>query len=338
MRKHTPHIAIIGTLLCAYLLLMPVSSVAIVYNLRVASHHPESHEAIRVLNRIKKKLADKTNGQLILTIYPNGELGDYQDVYEELIQGTIDLAHIAIPSKHDERIEMNFIPYLFENYNQITKVFSPGAFFFEKYKEIHKNQGVILLGIYAEGFIGFGTKTIPRFVSDAKIRKRELIRVPPIDVFRVTTEDMGFRTATIPYSELAEAIKIGMVEGWVGGTPELNYLSFRESIQYFIPYNSFIENTGYFISARIYETLPGIIQKAISQEFLEEALNSFTTCEKSDRLYLEKMKEYGITIIDLSDNQRRQIADHIRAKTWPKLSQKFGSEIMEGLKGDLAKE
>jgi TRAP-type C4-dicarboxylate transport system substrate-binding protein len=73
MRKHTPHIAIIGTLLCAYLLLMPVSSVAIVYNLRVASHHPESHEAIRVLNRIKKKLADKTNGQLILTIYPNGE-------------------------------------------------------------------------------------------------------------------------------------------------------------------------------------------------------------------------------------------------------------------------
>ncbi len=172
------------------------------YKLRVASHHPQNHEAIRTLNRVKKKLVDRTNGQLILEIYPGGELGDYQFIYEELMQGTIDIAHIAIPSKQDERIEMNFIPYLFESYKQIPKVFSPGSFFYEKYREIHKNQGVILLGIYAEGFIGFGTKTVPRSFSDPKIKKRELIRVPPIEVFGLATQDMGFRTATITYSEI----------------------------------------------------------------------------------------------------------------------------------------
>lgn len=305
------------------------------YRITVASHHPESHEAIKTLKQIKEKLAKASNGELDLRIYPGGQLGDYTLIYEEVMRGTIQMAHIAIPSQYDEKIEMNFIPYLFENYDQLKDVFAPGSYFFDKYTQIHKKQGVKLLGIYAEGFIGFGTKTLPREYANPLVSKKELIRVPPMDVYKLTTEDMGYKTTTIPYSDLFSAIQTGVADGWIGGSPELNYLSFRDAIKYFIPYNPFMENTGYFINDTFFQSLPGTYQKLICDAFQEAAVQSYTACKAADEFYLKKLEEYGIKIVTLTDAERKVIADHVRKTTWLKLNDKFGADVMEKLKADL---
>ncbi|SKC81489.1 TRAP transporter substrate-binding protein DctP [Maledivibacter halophilus] len=305
------------------------------FKLRIASHYPEEHIAVKILKNVKEKIETETNGNIEIRIYPGGQLGDYTQVYEEVMRGTIDMAHIAIPSQYDEKIEMNFIPYLIEDYEQLEKVFAPGSYFYNKYEEIHKNQGVQLLGIYAEGFIGFGTKDLPKDLADPLVKKDALIRVPPIDVYKLVTEDMGYRTTTIPYADLYSALQTGVADGWIGGTPLLNYLQFRDAINYFIPYNVFMENTGYFINEELLNSMPEEYQKLIKDTFMEEAKNSYKLAKKNDEEAMAKLKEYGVEIVEMSNEERKSIAKHVRETTWPKLQKKFGEEIMEGLLGDI---
>jgi TRAP-type C4-dicarboxylate transport system substrate-binding protein len=306
------------------------------YKIKIASHHPESHLAIEALKNIKETIERESNGEIEITIYPGSQLGDYTVIFEEVMRGSIEMAHICQTAQYDEKLEMNYMPYLITNYDQIPQVFTPGSYFFDKYAELNKNLGVKLLGIYVEGFPGLATRnSIPKEVGDPTVKKSELIRVPPMDIIKLAIQDMGYSTVTIPYADLFTALQTGVADGWFGGTPELNYLSFRDVIKYYIVVNESLENTSYLINEKFFDSLPEKYQKLIEDEFLQSALNSFKTCEDQDKLYMQKLADYGIEIINLSDEQRAVIAEHVREVTWPKLVNKFGKEIMEGLQADI---
>jgi len=306
------------------------------YKIKIAGMQPEDHITTQVLKNIKKNIERESNGDIEITIYPGSQLGDYTVIYEELMRGSIEMAHICQTGQYDEKLEMNYMPYLITDYNQIPKIFSPGSFFYDKYVELNKNQGVKLLGIYTEGFPGVAMGgTIPKGVGDPKVIKSELVRVPPMDIINLALQDMGYNTVTIPYSDLFSALQTGVADGWFGGTAEVNYLSFRDVIKYFIPYHEHLENTSYLMNQKFFDSLPENYQKLIESECMKAAQESFRTCEEQDKLYLQKLADFGIEIVDLSDEQRAVLAEHVRKTTWPKLVDKLGNEILEGLKSDL---
>jgi len=47
------------------------------------------------------------------------------------------------------------------------------------------------------------------------------------------------------------------------------------------------------------------------------------------------MADAGIEVYDLSDEELKAYADHVRAVTWPKLEGQFGQEILDGLLNDI---
>lgn len=303
--------------------------------LRIAGQHPVEHIASQALNRIKERIEKESNGRIEITVYPANQLGDYTLVYEEIMKGSIDIAHIFIPSQYDQKLEISSIPYLVQNYDEMKKMFSPGSFMYETYGELHKNLGVKMLGIYAEGFIGYGVKKMPNNPADPTAKKNLLVRVAPLEVYKLGAEDVGFTTTTIPYADLYTALQTGVADGWVGGTPTLNYQSFRDVIKYYLPYNSMIENTSYIMNNKLFESLSAEDQKIIADVFLEESLNSIETCKAEDEMYMTKMKEAGIEVIEFSPEELAANSAHVRSVTWPKLEERFGKEIMDGLASDL---
>jgi len=306
------------------------------YKIKLAGIHPEDHIVTQTLRNIKENVERESNGDIEITIYPGNQLGDYTAVYEELMRGSIEMAHICQTGQYDEKFEMNYMPYLITDYDQIPKVFSPGSYFYDKYAELNKNQGVKLLGIYTEGFPGVAMRdTIPKGVADPKVKKSELVRVPPMDIINIALQDMGYNTVTIPYSDLFSALQTGVADGWFGGTAELNYLGFRDVIKYFIPYHEHLENTSYLMNQKFFDSLPEKYQKLIESECMKAAQESFKTCEEQDKLFLQKLADFGIVIVDLSDEQRVAVAEHVRKTTWPKLVNKLGNEVLEGLKSDI---
>ncbi len=120
----------------------------------------------------------------------------------------------------------------------------------------------------------------------------------------------------------------------MGGTPEANYTSFRDVIKYYIPYNSFVENTAYYMSEKSWAKLDDAQKAAVESTFGKAALASFETSQSIDEELMGKLSEAGVTVIALSDEERGAIADHVRATTWPKLEEVFGKELLDALNAD----
>ena len=248
------------------------------------------------------------------------------------MEGTIDLGLIPVPSEYDSRLEMNFIPYLINGYDGMGDAFGEGSYFFENYTQILSERNIKLLGMYVEGLIGFGFSSYPENYTDVDADKKGLmVRAPAIEVYNLVTEDMGFSATTIAYADLYTAMQTGVCDGWIGGTPQLNYSDFRDVIKYYVPYNVFAENIGFFMSQEVYETLPEDLQELIVTTFREESENSFKTAKQGDEDALKAMEEYGIEILPLSDEEFQAYRQHVIDVTWPKLGKNIGDDILQGL-------
>jgi len=301
------------------------------YSFRLATHYNTSHPGYAALERIVADLSEKSNGAIKIDIYPSSQLGDYTVTFEDLMRGSVDLALIPIPSQYDPRLEMNFIPYLVNDYSDMATAFGPDSYFFQEYSKINSELGVKLLGIYVEGLIGFGFTDEPKNYANATAKKEGLVRCPAIEVYNLVTQDMGFAATTIPYADLYSALQTGVVDGWIGGTPQLNYTDFKDVIKYYVPYNVFAENIGFFMSQDVYDTLPAEYQTMIENAFMKEAINSYSVAEELDQEALKGMEEYGIKIITLTDEEMNAYSNLVKEKTWPKLGANIGEDVMNNL-------
>ena len=306
-----------------------------VYTLRIATHYNQEHLGYASLTRIKEELESKSDGRLDVTLYPSSQLGDYTLTFQELSEGTVDMALIPIPSEYDSRLEMNFIPYLVNDYAYMADAFGPDSYFCNKYTEIMSDLDIKWLGTYAEGMIGMGFASYPEGYNDVNdtstAKANTLVRAPAIEVYNLVTQDMGYGATTIPYSDLYTAMQTGVCNGWIGGTPQLNYSDFRDVIKYYVPYNVFVENIGYMMSQKIYDELPADLQELITQTFMNEALNSYETAESADGDAIQKMKDYGIEILELTDEELTAYRNHVGEVTWPKLTGNIGEDILNEL-------
>ena len=307
------------------------------YSLRIATHYNQEHLGYAALTRIEEKLESESGGRLDITLYPSSQLGDYTLTFQELSEGTVDIALIPIPSEYDSRLEMNFIPYLVNDYSGLEAAFGKDSYFFSKYTEIMGDLNIKLLGIYAEGMIGLGFSTdgVPagyNDVNDTSAAKQNLlIRAPAIEVYNLVTQDMGFSATTIAYADLYTSMQTGVCNGWIGGTPQLNYSDFRDVIKYYVPYNVFVENIGFMMSQSVFDSLPDDLQTLIEDAFMAEAVNSYATAKEGDEEALQKMKDYGITILELTPEELEAYKQHVIETTWPKLSKNIGEDILNEL-------
>lgn len=300
--------------------------------LRIAGQHAPDHNATVALKQIEKELEGAGVG-LRVQLFPAGQLGTGEQVFGDVIKGSIDIAHTFVYSHNDPQLEINSIPYLVENYVQMRKVFTPGSNFYKTFAALLDKQGVRLLGIFGEGFIGAGTTKMPK---DAKgVGAKGLnIRVWSARVAKETTQDIGYKTTTIDWGDAFAAIQQGVVDGLIGPTPEAAYTTFRDALKIFISYNAFVENTAYYMNKKSWAKLNDKQKAVVANAFSKAALGSFATSEKNDREFTAKLAGAGIEIVELSDAERKAIANHVRATTWPKFEKVFGKELLEALKAD----
>ena len=301
--------------------------------LRLAGQHPVDHNATLVLQETIKKIED-AGVDIEIRLFPAGQLGNGEQVFGDVAQGVIDIGHTFIYSHNDPVLEINSLPYLVGTYEEMQKVYSPGSNFYRIYEASLANQGLKLLGVFAEGFIGVGTSeepTNPTVIGDKGLN----IRVWSAEVGRLTAQEMGFRTTTMNWGDVIPAIQQGVIEGVIGGTAESNYTVFGDAVEYFIPYKAFVENTAFYIGQAKWDSLAPEQQAVLSEAFAEASRASFALSERVDEEYIRRLPEIGIQIIPVSDMEISAIADHVRATVWPAMEDKLGKDIIDQMKADV---
>lgn len=302
--------------------------------LRFANQHPIDHFATEAAKRFGEKIKKQTNGRIEVQLYPANQLGDYVQVFEEVMRGTIDMAHITFPNQYDYKLGMSYCPYLVGNFEEAKKVFAKGSFMFNQLYSSCDKLGIELIGMYIEGFEGIATNKKPNAPADPTVEKGVLLRSPGTDFFKLLGEDIGYRTTTIPYAEAYTALQTGVADGWIGGVPYIQYLWFRDVIKYYYHYKDHLESNAWVINQERLNSLTPEDRKIVMDAAQEEIDKSYEIAEKYDAEGMKLLKDEGIEVILFSDEQIQTLAQHIRKVSWPKL---MDEELVNGLMKDLEK-
>jgi len=300
-------------------------------NLRYATQHPVDHSAQAAAEAIKAEVEAKTEGRVKITIYPANQLGDWTQVFDEVMMGTIDIAHTSVPESYDARIAAGFLPYLTRDYDELAKVFAPDAFLPTTMSGILEKQGLKFFGYYCEGFSGIGLTKPAKEPATPGVDKGVLCRVPGNDAFKLPTEYLGYRTSTIPYADVFAAIQTGVVDGWMGGPPNLNYLNYRDLIKEYYQYNITHEATQIYMNQKKFKSLLPEDQKILEEAVLKQCAGSLASAKADDDRYNKLMADMDINVHYFSSEELELMAKGVRENVWPRLAKTYTQEFLDQL-------
>lgn len=289
------------------------------------------HPVTLAQKSFKKDVEEATDGRVKVRVFPANQLGDYTQVFEELVRGTIDMGVINIPSQFDTRLEVMYLHYLATNYEEVRETYTPGSYLYSTMDKLISDQKIKLLGFQVDGFGGFGLTKLPDNVGQPGEMKNVLLRVPPMDIFKTAAEDQGFQTVSVPFAELYTSLQTGVADGWSGGSSTLNYLQFRDVIKHFVVSNNFIDAYGWLASDALWSKLPEQDRELVQKLAQKYSLESIDVAEKNDIAHQEKLASKGINVIKLSDAELAAWAKQAREVTWPKLRARLTPEIIDGM-------
>lgn len=303
--------------------------------LRFAGQFPPEHTATGFMNEIAKEIKEKSNNRIDVKVYPANQLGDYTLVHQELIKGTIDMALISAPGDIDPRINFVYINGYCAGYGQLEKIFKPGNWAFRKMDELNQRLGVKFLGFNVEGFIGIASTKPLKDPLNPKVDKGVLCRVPNMAPYKLGAEAMGFRTVTIPYSDLYTALQTGVADAVNGLPPAACYTILKDVTKYWYQTNYSIENESYMMSMKTWSKLKPADQKIVADAVAKMAAKSITVAKTDDEKYMDLMKKQGIQVFTYSENELLPIQKAV-AVTWSKLSNTMTKEFMDEFQKELA--
>lgn len=248
------------------------------------------------------------------------------------------MAQITIPDALDARLGAAYVPYYAKNYEEAKILFAPDSYLSTQLGELTAANGVKFLGIVLEGFIGMGFVAEPNDVFTPGVNKNVKTRSPAMITFRVAQEDLGYNPITVPYAEVPTAIQTKVVDGWVGGTPNMNYAWVGEVINHMYVNYIHAEATSYVISEKSLAKLSEEDAQTVIDVFQEQSIKSFTVAEENEKVYMQKLADdYGVEVVEFSEEQVNAYADFVRENTWPKLEELLTKELMDGMRAEVEK-
>lgn len=304
------------------------------YELRLASVSvPGNHQTV-ALEDAAAKILELTDGHVKITVYPNSALGDNSIVYGQVMTGDIDMCLGTIVSTYNPGFDALSLPFLATSYEDYAKVYAPGSFMYDYISGLCAENGVTLLGFFNTGFNGIGAQKLPtedfKTLNDNS-KKDTLLRVPPILAYQRTVEAMNYRTTSIPYADLYSALQSGVADGWIGGSPLVNWDSFRDTISYFIDNRVINENMPLCINAELLASMPEEWQTAITETFNEMAMRVNDERAEQEAKAIQDMKDYGIKVIEPTDEEIEELAGVIREEVWNVMRPELGDDLVDQL-------
>lgn len=313
----------------------PTSEGATIHLRFAAQHNPETNYYKNDMATLEK-IRERSGGRIDIEMFGNGQLGDATQVFDDVMSGTIDMAHISVNETYDARINAPMLPYMSTTYDDLEEIYGKGSWLSDKISEYEAALNLKHLAMITEGFAGVAT-TVP--VTDPEVigaDKGVVVRVPGNDSFKLPTELLGYRTSSIPYSDTFSAIQTGVVQGTQSGAIPGVYIYWRDVLKYYYNYMMSIEATQVLMNMDVWNSLSAEDQEIIETAFKEDSEMSFETMRSEVDEYRQKIAdETDIQIIDFTDEQRAEFAQAVRDEVWPQFEANYTKEFLDELRANL---
>ena len=266
---------------------------------------------------------EKTNGQVVMEIYPSEQLGTEQKMLDDANLGIIDavLVGSGALAKFEPAFGIFENAYTFKNLKHYENSGYNRDFLAKLNAALEKNSNIVLM----PGFIWLGDRSILckkpiRNPEDAKGLK---MRVPPNPTYEVVAYACGFTPAPIAFGEAYMALKQGVVDA-IEGTPEnMVKMRFCEVAKYYTLDEHMRQGAMIIMNKNtFYKKLNKEQQKIVTDTFYDVFYKwHFYENAKVQEEFLTKLeKEEGVTIIRLDS------VDAFRKRALEKIEKDYASK------------
>ncbi|MCR5134443.1 MAG: TRAP transporter substrate-binding protein DctP [Clostridiales bacterium] len=310
------------------------------YTIKMGGVDAPDDVSTQTMEKFAELVNEKTGGAVTVEVYPAGQLGNYDEMYQEIKKGNLEAGLFTVyGSDTDPAIEILYLPYAATDMASWKALVEYGGDFWNEIESIHADQGVQLLGLYNNGFLGLAyaklKETPETGLYDFSQKKDELMRVPGMESMQKSCEGMGYSTTVMAYTDVYTALQTGTVDGsWAGG-PTLNYYNFRDVINYFADLKASTDVYCMVMNKELLEGMPEEYQEAIKEAGLEACDYGNDLQEEKDVELLKKMEEEGITVYVPTDEQRAEMQDYFITNVWPQITGPFNQDLVKSISENL---
>lgn len=319
---------LVMTVLCTFFL----GDVAEAKTYKLSICFPPDYFVTESFQRVADKIKSETNGDVTIKIYPANQLGNYEQAYQEVIRGTIDMAGNYVTPRFNKKFEIASFPYLVSNYDDCRRLVSKNSPFYKLMKETYEETGVVYIGSFVEIINALALTKGKEVSSPFTVgNKQRTVRVEPTAAKREWYVEAGYQVATVPYAELFTAMQTGIVDGNTGAGTETTYTVLRDVVGSYIQYNNVVAINDFIISKKAWKSFDKKTQNIIIKTFEAELDNNINLAEESHNKYLKLLKDNGVKIYTPTKAENEALAKIAYDKVWPKYYTLYGKETFDAI-------
>lgn len=236
--------------------------------IRIAHVNPPTSVDGQVVEEVAAAIEERSNGELVMEVYPSGQLGTTGDTAEQVANGE-ELISFMDASTIGQMGAADFSllggPFLFDGTEEVNN-FLGSDLFSEMSEQVAAEQGIRILSLgWTDGPRHiFGDEPYPHPDDLAGVK----LRTPPIDTWIRTFDLLGAVPTEIANTETYSALEQGVVdaaEGPINGTYPQRWQEVAPHVTLTGHFQTLI---GYGISESLWQSLSAEHQQIISEEFL----------------------------------------------------------------------
>lgn len=295
---------------------------------------PEEHETHRASVDFLEQLEELSGGEIQAEYHYGGALGDWATIFEQVQQGSIQMAITYGFSEYDPRLDIQFMAYIVDDWQTGREVFGPGGEMIDIYRSILNDQNLDLLTtIPSGGFYGVGIRegvgVVPvNFPEDAEGLK---IRVPPLPIGVQRFELLGFDAVPISSSELYTALQLGTVDGRTFGTAS-EIWNQRDVIETYVRTMDGFEHAFWVVNPEWWNGLDDETRDTIAEAVAYGASQSWERGEQADAADLQRVIDAGVNVVELTDEQMASLRETVISAEWAWMEEQVGKDLVDAVR------
>lgn len=281
-------------------------------------------------------IREKSDGRMKVNIFYQGELGGQRELFDQLVKGNIDMMLTWPQTSYDERLGVNYIPYLTLGWDDALKAYGEGGWLKSIFGPLYKDIGLKYFGPYPEGFGGVATKGKYAANYDQAVEQGLKVRSAPVFPLPQTIQAMGFQAVPIDWNEVYTSIQTGVVDGDSSNVIYWDYEYFRDQLDYYVHTKHNFSSYAMLMNNEKWEELDGL-DKAIIESSAAEVINKqFVDAKLEDEKWIRKAKEAGMKYIEPSAADMRVWVKKVREEVWPIAEESLGKDIMDKIRANAS--
>lgn len=295
------------------------------YVMKFAHDHMVSSPYQKSAEWIKKEIETKSDGRIVVEIYPAQQLGNNREMIEAMQMGAIEAVLVPTTkfSGFDPKMNIFDMPYLFPNEEALWAMLEG------KVGELAK-AGLPSIGIYgvqyfAEGWHFLTADKEMRHPKDMKGLKMRSMEAP---IVMDTFSAWGANPVPIDFSEVYNSLQQKVVDGHENPIISIHDMKFFEVQKYMIQLQH--AYLSYFLSySKIwFDSLPEDLQKIVWQAGLDGAQYHKGQMEEANKKYLKNIIDFGTKVIYLDEEEKKPWIDAVQP-LYDKYRSMFGDELLD---------